>query len=455
MRMVNGRYRLDEQVGSGGMAVVWRGYDLLLQRTVAVKTLPTADQRARERLQTEAQAVARLNHVHIAAIYDIGEYPGEETDDPDRTIPYLVMEFVRGGTLQQRLAAEGRLPWRAVARIGAQVAAALGAAHELGIVHRDVKPANVMLGPIGVKMVDFGISAAIGQSPDVLLGTPAYMAPEHLSGGQATAAGDVYGLGLLLYRCLTGMLPWPTTDAVETVRVRHRTPAVELPATPGIPDDLVDLCNRCLDELPEARPSSAFLARAFAGAATLRPSFPAPPPHDQEATQPLPLAIGQPLVSVTHARRIRTAWSLGTLAALAAAAAIAVSPLPARLLSHPAGAPATAPLPADTGACLQGLGAGTVRVNGRLIACEAPPAPASVTPGTTRPSQPVARPRTDPPSTGAPPSPVVTLPAAHEPARPPRSPAPPHSPTPTPDRAPSSPADSTAPAVSADPTPSG
>src|SRR5690349_18050445 len=99
MRMVNGRYRLDEQVGSGGTAVVWRAHDLLLRRTVAVETLPAADPRAHERLWAEAQAVARLNHVHIAAIYDIGDDPGQSPDRPDATVPYLVMEFVRGGSL--------------------------------------------------------------------------------------------------------------------------------------------------------------------------------------------------------------------------------------------------------------------------------------------------------------------------------------------------------------------
>src|SRR5205814_7120587 len=122
MRMVNERYRLDEQVGRGGMAVVWRGYDLLLRRTVAVKTLPAADAQARDRLHNEAQAVARLNHVHVAAIYDIGEHPNEDADD-ERTVPYLVMEFVRGGTLQERLAAETRLPWRAGPRRRPQGAA--------------------------------------------------------------------------------------------------------------------------------------------------------------------------------------------------------------------------------------------------------------------------------------------------------------------------------------------
>src|SRR5690349_1292313 len=101
MRMVNGRYRLDEQVGSGGTAVVWRAWDLLLQRTVAVKTLPAADPRARQRLQTEALAVARLNHVHIAAIYDLGDDTGRSPDGLEGTGPYLVMEFVRGGSLQQ------------------------------------------------------------------------------------------------------------------------------------------------------------------------------------------------------------------------------------------------------------------------------------------------------------------------------------------------------------------
>src|SRR4030095_339676 len=204
------RYRLVERLGSGGMSVVWRGFDEVLGRQVAVKVLPpstSADPSFRRRLRAEAQAAARLSHPHITNVYDYGE----ATTVDGEPVPYVVMELVDGESLAAVLARVRRRPGPAAVRICAEVSAALAAAHARGIVHRDVTPANVMLTPTGAKVVDFGISALIGENdidPDgSLLGTPAYLAPERLEGGQVSPATDVYAVGLVIYRTLIGQLP--------------------------------------------------------------------------------------------------------------------------------------------------------------------------------------------------------------------------------------------------------
>jgi eukaryotic-like serine/threonine-protein kinase len=199
VRFVGERYRLVEPLGSGGMSVVWRAYDEVLRRSVAVKLLASrlaADPRSRERIRAEARAAARLSHPHITAVHDYGE----STVDDGPPVPYVVMELADGDSLEVRLA-DGPLPWRMAVAICAQVATALAAVHARGLVHRDIKPANVMLTPGGAKVVDFGISAIAGDytdSQEEFLGTPAYLAPERVDGGPAEPASDVYALGLVL-----------------------------------------------------------------------------------------------------------------------------------------------------------------------------------------------------------------------------------------------------------------
>jgi serine/threonine-protein kinase len=205
------RYLLIEQLGAGGMAVVWRSFDDVLGRPVAVKVLSApiaADPAFRAAIRKEARAAARLSHPNITQVYDYGE-----TTLPDgQTVSYVVMELLDGQTLGQRLG-DGALPWRTAVDIAAQVAGALAAAHRRGIVHRDIAPANVMLTSGGVKVVDFGIAALAGGRGDPdgggLLGTPAYVAPERLDDAPAAPAADVYALGALLYELLTGAPPVP------------------------------------------------------------------------------------------------------------------------------------------------------------------------------------------------------------------------------------------------------
>ncbi len=241
-----GRYRLVERLGAGGMSVVWRAYDEVLGRQVAVKLLASqyaADPAFRAGIRREARAAAALSHPHITNVYDYGEAVAED----GAPLPFVVMELVDGHTLAQRLA-KGALPWRTALEIGRQVAGALAAAHARGLVHRDVTPANIMLTAGGVKVVDFGISAVVGERGEqIILGTPAYLAPERLSGAPAQAATDVYSLGLVLHQAIAGGLP----------------PA----PLPPVPPPVAALIARCLAPDPRVRPDSRALADQMAALA--------------------------------------------------------------------------------------------------------------------------------------------------------------------------------------------
>ncbi|MFF0368309.1 MULTISPECIES: protein kinase domain-containing protein [unclassified Micromonospora] len=278
-QLLDERYRLIEQLGAGGMSVVWRGYDEVLGRQVAVKVLASrlaTDRAFRHRIRIEAQAAARLCHPNITNVYDYGE-----SEQAGLTVPYVVMELVDGGSLAGRLGREGRLPWREAVTIGAEVSSALATAHARGVVHRDVTPGNVMLTSTGVKVVDFGISALVGESekgPDgTLLGTPAYLAPERLDNGQVSPATDVYAVGLLLYRMLTGRLPWQASTTTQMLRAHMYNDPDPMPQVSELPDEVTDLVRRCLAKQPGERPATAELARTLADAAGMLAAVPVSP----------------------------------------------------------------------------------------------------------------------------------------------------------------------------------
>jgi len=275
--LVGDRYRLIERLGTGGMSVVWRGHDQVLGRAVAVKVLSpqlAGDTAFRDRLRQEALAAAGLCHPHITGIFDFGESPLDER----RTVPYVVMELNDGESVSARLSRRGPLQWREAVVIAAEVASALATAHARGVVHRDVTPANVMLTGAGAKVVDFGISALIGQrdaAPDgSLLGTPAYLAPERLGGGPVAPPADVYALGLLLYRTLTGRLPWPAGNTTQALRAHLFADPEPVPSLPGMPVQVAELCLRCLAKQPADRPGAAVVAAALAAVVGLRPIIP-------------------------------------------------------------------------------------------------------------------------------------------------------------------------------------
>ncbi|MGC9669030.1 serine/threonine-protein kinase [Planosporangium sp. 12N6] len=328
VRLLTDRYRLLDRLGAGGMSVVWRAYDEVLGRDVAVKMLSgsyAADAASRDLIRYEAQAAGRLSHPHVTSVYDYGE-----AVEPDGTrLPFVVMELVNGVTLDARLSG-GPLRWRVAVRVAAEVAAALAAAHARGLVHRDIKPANVMLTPTGVKVVDFGIAALAGADADstpTVLGTPAYLAPERLGGQAVTPASDVYALGLLLFRMLIGRLPWRADTATQMIEAHCYTEPQPLPAIDGLPAEVATLCARSLAKRPEDRPSAEEAARILAAAADIR----VPLPLDDAlawdstssadgATQVIVAGTGNAVPAARGGRRLRS-----RRAVVAAGAAVAVT----------------------------------------------------------------------------------------------------------------------------------
>ena len=217
--MLGGRYRLDERIAGGGMGDVWRGTDEVLGRTVAVKILLPAlleEPGFAERFRGEARTMATINHSGVVDVYDYGSEGGTA---------FLVMEYVEGDALSRTLSRVGRLtPARTMALV-AQAADALHAAHEKGIVHRDVKPGNLLVRPNGtLVLTDFGIarSAAVGQltQAGAVLGTASYISPEQATGGVATPLSDIYALGVVAYQCLAGHRPFEGENPLE-IAMRH------------------------------------------------------------------------------------------------------------------------------------------------------------------------------------------------------------------------------------------
>jgi serine/threonine protein kinase len=297
MRTLGGRYRLEEQIGAGGMASVWRGHDEVLDREVAVKLLSGkhADTLTFDRARNEARYAARLSHPNVANVYDFGT-----SLRGGRGEAYLVMELVDGPRLSDELY-RGPLGWRYAARICAEVCAGLAAAHSHDIVHRDIKPGNVVLTPAGAKILDFGIAARTGQSDrpagNTVLGTAAYIAPERLQGRPVTPATDIYAVGVLLYQSITGELPWPANTDEELLASHCEVPAAPLPPLGTEGDDVARICADCLAKRPGKRPTAVaaalFLAASVDTPVYLPPIVPTPshaapedPLHAQTAAYP-------------------------------------------------------------------------------------------------------------------------------------------------------------------------
>ena len=271
-RVLAGRYRLEEKLASGGMAEVWAATDEILARKVAVKLLHrhlAADDSFVERFRREAVAAARLAHPAIVSIYDTC------TDDGDEAI---VMELVDGDTLRDCLAAQGPLePPRAV-DVVAQVADALAFAHRAGVVHRDVKPGNILMCDDGrVLVTDFGIAKAAEETNDLtatgaIVGTAKYLAPEQVEGGTVDARADVYALGVVLYELLTGRAPFAADTDLATAVLRLNTePPKPRQVRPGIPRSLEQIVLKAMARRPADRYASAEELRAALIATNLAP----------------------------------------------------------------------------------------------------------------------------------------------------------------------------------------
>src|SRR6187551_136624 len=268
--ILGGRYRLVELLGQGGMATIYRATDTQLGRDVAVKVLRPEylrDPDFSSRFRFEARSVASLSHPNIVGVHDYGEDPSG---------PFIVMELVDGEDLATILRANGALPPRQAARITAAVARALAAAHAKGIVHRDVKPGNVLIGRDGqVKVADFGIARAVAEAqmtlPGTTLGSVHYFSPEQVRGEPATNESDIYSLGIVMYEMLTGVRPWEGDSAASVALARLSGPIPD-PATvrPSVPPDLASITRKALALDPNDRwPSAAAMADALE--ATLQP----------------------------------------------------------------------------------------------------------------------------------------------------------------------------------------
>ncbi|HUH07825.1 MAG TPA: serine/threonine-protein kinase, partial [Egibacteraceae bacterium] len=267
-QLLAGRYELGETIGSGGMGLVVGGLDQVLQRPVAVKLLRDdlgADDQTRERFLREARAAASLAHPNAAAVYDAGR---------DGDVSFLVMELVEGESLAQMIARRGALPPAEAVALIDGVLAALGAAHRQGLIHRDVKPSNVLVTPAGeVKLTDFGIAKSVAEDAGLtltgeLLGTPRYLAPELSAGKPATAASDLYAAGVMLYELLAGRPPFEGDNPLSVALAHQRQSPAPLSALkPGLDERLVTAVDRAMskdagDRFPDAASFRAALGEA-------------------------------------------------------------------------------------------------------------------------------------------------------------------------------------------------
>ncbi|MEV0419350.1 WD40 repeat domain-containing serine/threonine protein kinase [Streptosporangium canum] len=315
--LIGGRYRLFEPVGIGGMGRVWRGRDELLDREVAIKEIlfPRGmDTAQRElfgrRAIREARSAARLNHPGIITVYDV--IPHDEA-------PVIVMEFVRGLSLQQQITQQERLAPAQVARIGAMMLEALGEAHAAGVVHRDLKPANVLLTGNRVVITDFGIASLAGDvtltASGVLIGTPAFMAPEQANGGPVTPACDLWSLGATLYAAVEGRPPYAGTNLMAILAaLLSQEPAPPVHAGPLAP---------VLTGLLRKNPAERFSAEQAGRALTAIAHQPPPDPHLNPplAPSPPPPAAGQRLPR----RRVLLLAGLSALTAIGVPVTIALT----------------------------------------------------------------------------------------------------------------------------------
>jgi serine/threonine-protein kinase len=257
--LLAGRYRLTDRIAAGGMGEVWRGEDVLLNRAVAVKLLPTdraGDESFLARFRAEARYAASLSHPGIARVYDYGE-------SAEFGGAYLIMELVNGEPLSAILARAGRLSPDATLDIVGQAARALDAAHQAGIVHRDIKPGNLLVAGGGTtKITDFGIATAVRAAQashltetGMVMGTAMYVSPEQATGAPVDASSDIYSLGVVAYECLAGHVPFMASEPLAIAYAHKHAPVPALP--PDVPQPVADLVYDMLAKTPAGRPASA------------------------------------------------------------------------------------------------------------------------------------------------------------------------------------------------------
>jgi len=308
-RLLNNRYQLLERFGSGGMAIVYRARDILLDRYVAIKVLRddrTHDAEFDEQFRHEARAVANLTHPNLVTVYDFGFDNGQ---------PFIVMELVPGTDLKSLLHKRGRFTVDEAIPLIVQACAGIGYAHRAGLVHCDVKPHNMLVTPDNrLKVTDFGIARALAtispdERTDVVWGSPQYFAPEQAAGHIPSPASDVYSLGIVLYEMLTGTLPFTASTAEELARLHlNADPMPPSEYVPDIPKPLEEIILKVLSKEPSARYRTADqLGRVLMNFGTQRaepaPSTPISTPRPEpipkylweEPPQPAPAADTEPL----------------------------------------------------------------------------------------------------------------------------------------------------------------
>ena len=373
--LLSGRYRLDQRIAAGGMGEVWRGTDQVLGRPVAIKLLRHAyigDEALASRFRAEARYAASLSHPGIAQVFDYGEQDAGTGSGSGGRGAYLVMELVPGEPLSAILARTGHLSPEVTLDIIAQAASALQAAHTAGIVHRDIKPGNLLVTAEGrVKITDFGIARAMQAAQaghltqtGMVMGTAQYVSPEQASGLRVTHASDIYSLGVVAYECLAGAPPF-AADALIALALAH-VREVPPPLPPTVPPLVTDMVMRMLAKRPEERPASAQLVADRANA--LRDALPAtsgpdlaemasedtaaffaddaatgPRLHDSATTQ-LPMNDPERLTPTRH----RSAHRRALVVAAVSLAIIAVGGVTTALMvagRHAAGSPSSTPTP--------------------------------------------------------------------------------------------------------------
>ncbi len=256
-KILGSRYEIIEKIGSGGMATVYRARDLVLKRYVAVKILReeyTTDNEFIKRFNTEAESAASLAHPNIVSVYDVGK---------EGNLYYIVMELIKGKTLKEIIVEDGKMGWKWSVRIAKQIASALETAHRNNIIHRDIKPHNIIITEEGVaKVTDFGIAKAVSNSTITAFGTTIgsvhYFSPEHAKGGYTDAKSDLYSLGVVLYEMVTGRVPFDADTAVS-VALKHmqEKPVEPIVLNSAIPQSLNDLIMKSMQKEPSMRYSNA------------------------------------------------------------------------------------------------------------------------------------------------------------------------------------------------------
>ncbi|MEU7278019.1 protein kinase [Streptomyces sp. NPDC045431] len=408
--VVAGRYRLDDLLGRGGAADVYEGVDLRLRRPVAVKVFrPDGAADTEERFDSEGRLLAQLQHPGLITVYDCGRDDGT---------PYLVMELVRGTTLRRRITAAPLAPAEAC-RIGAALASALAHVHRAGVVHRDVKPANILLDEAGLPhLTDFGISRLLGTTaqtvPGALVGTAAYMAPEQVLGRGAGPAADIYSLGLVLIESIKGELEYDGAPLEAAIARLHRPPVIP----PDIPAELVELLAAMTDAEESRRPDARACGRALAALASEGPAGAADVPTGSPVLAAPPVS-GEDDAGERNPDTLRSHGAGAALRTVGAEAAVSAhgGPVPARSASGRPAARRAGRILLTAGAAMTVFGVGLAgSVGGPSAEAEnaasGPPRPATTEPAATEPASPGANRSSASASSPSATSPSVSSPSA-------------------------------------------